>query len=280
MKDIKHESQADVSNYIYLKMSGIGKKSAERYDADKAIFDNEQEKENNPENQMIPSFHKAMEFWFVRRGKYAVYLNGERIELSEGDMLCIESYKAHYYVSQENASSIVLVIDDGFLKSMVGSGKTFPTLTKNKELFDQITGIVESVYDKWDKASAEQKIGTVYKILGSILYHVPTITGRDEFRGGEIAQQIVEYVCEHYSEPITIKSLAKKFGYSESYFSELFNRIAGVNLRDYLNAYRIAVADRIKEKHPEKSLREIAETVGYSSWTTFFRSYKKHSKFK
>ena len=66
----------------------------------------------------------------------------------------------------------------------------------------------------------------------------------------------------------------------KKYFSELFNKVMGMNLREYVNRLRINVADNIKNENPNISLREISERVGYNSWVTFHRAYSKYSKYK
>ena len=279
MKEIKHETIADETNYLYFRIT-----NRPAFESDSWKYGGEPSKgdecKRNPSNTMTPSFHKAMEIWLVAKGKYVVWVNDEQIELKEGDIFFVDSYKTHYYISSPGASSVVLVFDDALLKNIAGANKCFPMIIKEQALFSELLDAVKKVYDGWENLEKERQIGFVYRFLGTVLQYVSPENRERQIKGGELAQQIIEYVYEHYNEPLNIKSLAQKFGYSEGYFSELFNKIVGMNIREYLNRYRIAVADRMKEENPQKSLREISETVGYTSWVTFFRAYTKYSKFK
>ena len=279
MKEVKHEKVAEETNYLYLRVINLELFNSTEY---KSVGEAsiEEERRRNPANRMIPSFHKAMEIWVIAKGNYVVWVNGERVDLKEGDIFFVDSYKAHYYISAPGSSNVVLVFDDTLMKNIAGANKYLPMIIKNDKLFDELVCAVKGVYDQWESLEKEKQIGFVYRFLGTILQYILPETREQQVKGGELAQQIIEYVYEHYNEPLNIKMLAEKFGYSEGYFSELFNKITGMNLREYLNRYRIAVADRLKEEDPTKSLREISETVGYTSWVTFFRSYTKYSKFK
>ncbi len=268
MKRLIHELVADEANYIYFNITGRPRKDALKEDEEKKW------------NSMLPSFHKAMEFWVVLQGGYTAWLNGEKVELREGDILFVNSYKTHYYTQMPNSSKIVLVFDAAFLTSAIGEGNCFPTVIRNVELFEEYKKVAESVHDGWNNLSQEKRIGVAYRLLGLVIQHVEAVTPISDRKTDVFAKMIVEYLYNHYDEDINIKNLATEFGYTEGYFSELFNKVMGMNLREYVNRLRINVADNMKNENPNISLREISERVGYNSWVTFHRAYTKYSKFK
>ena len=268
LKRLIHELVADEANYIYFNITGKPRK------------DEILEHSEKNWNSMLPSFHKAMEFWVVIKGGYTAWLNGEKVELNEGDILFVNSYKTHYYTQLPNSSQIVLVFDAAFLTNVIGEGNAFPTVIRNAELFEEYRKIAESVHDDWNEFSQEKRAGVVYRLLGLIIQYIPTIATIADRKTDVFAKMIVEYLYNHYDEDINIKNLATEFGYTEGYFSELFNKVMGMNLREYVNRLRITVADNIKNENPNVSLREISERVGYNSWVTFHRAYNNYSKYK
>lgn len=270
MKELIHEVVADEANYVYFNITGVPRKGDEKL----------KPKDGKDWNSMMPSFHKAMEFWVVVKGGYSAWINGEKIELSVGDILFVNSYKTHYYTQMPNSSKIVLVFDQNFLKNVIGEGKSFPTIIRNEELFTEYVRVANSVHDGWNDLSVEKRIGFTYRMLGLVAQYVQAISNSDDRKTDSFAKKIVEYLFVHYDEDVNIKTLASEFGYTEGYFSELFNKVMGMNLREYVNRLRITVADNIKNENPNVSLREISERVGYNSWVTFHRAYNKYSKYK
>ena len=53
---------------------------------------------------------------------------------------------------------------------------------------------------------------------------------------------ILIYIDEHSAEELTLEILSKKFNYSKFYFSSMFNRHLGTNLKNYINNVRIKKA--------------------------------------
>jgi len=100
---------------------------------------------------------------------------------------------------------------------------------------------------------------------------------RDE--GKKTVPQDIEYICnymnEHYSEKITLNSIADSVGFSKYYISRLFKQHVGVTIIDYLIKIRL---DRAKELlgQSDYSIKQISFMVGYSDPNYFTWSFKKY----
>lgn len=282
LKEIQHELLADETNYIYFKYSGRKNLNSElkNFNADCESKKTDKIIEKDAGNKGLSSFHKAAEFWIILKGGYIIWINGEEITLRQGDILFIDSYKAHYYKVMENSAKIDFVFDDKFLRNVIGEGKGFPMLIKNQRLFDDLVALAGEVYDEWETLDKERQIAFIYRVVGLIVQRIGANDFRTDRKSDEFAKKIIAYLYANYDAELNIKTLAKEFGYTESYFSELFNKVLGMNLREYVNRLRVSVADKMKKEHPDMSLREISERVGYNSWVTFHRSYSKFSKLK
>ena len=82
------------------------------------------------------------------------------------------------------------------------------------------------------------------------------------------------YIDKHFSEDISLKQLAEYIGLSENYFSNLFKKEMGENLKTYLNNVRIHKAKELLISTDLKDY-EIAEMVGYNNPTYFAALFKK-----
>ena len=85
-----------------------------------------------------------------------------------------------------------------------------------------------------------------------------------------------KYIHEHYSEPIMLIDLSEEFNLTPKYCSEVFNRFSGDNFKNYLNRYRINMAQKIITEDPDVRIAELASRVGFSSSNTFIRVFDRY----
>ncbi len=89
--------------------------------------------------------------------------------------------------------------------------------------------------------------------------------------------QFIAYVNDHLTDPnLSISVIADHFDMSTSYFSKRFKKAAGENLLDYIHRERLALAKQIMAEHPEATLKEICDQVGYASPLTLNRAFRKY----
>lgn len=86
-------------------------------------------------------------------------------------------------------------------------------------------------------------------------------------------EHIRDYLELHYQEPITRESVAKYFGFSASYISQIFQKFTGHSFNDYLTECRINQA-KFLLIHTAASIKEIADECGFSSYIYFVRRFR------
>lgn len=89
-----------------------------------------------------------------------------------------------------------------------------------------------------------------------------------------LVQEIIGYIQEHYSEELTLQTLAGKFNISENYLSSLVKKKTGKNFSDHLSEARIRNA-QILLRTTNASIEEIAKKVGYPDYFYFSKVHKK-----
>ena len=89
-------------------------------------------------------------------------------------------------------------------------------------------------------------------------------------RNVELAQA---YVHEHYQQDITTTEICKHLQLSRSYFCEIFKKVAGISLKEYIIYYRINEAMRLLI-HSDLPSTKIAEKVGFNDYANFYRCFK------
>ncbi len=86
--------------------------------------------------------------------------------------------------------------------------------------------------------------------------------------------KINDYIHNHYSEDIGRSEIAKEFYLTPEYLAKLYKRETGVNIKTYINDYRIDLAKE-KLSETELTVSEIAEAVGFTNFSYFSTIFKK-----
>lgn len=87
-----------------------------------------------------------------------------------------------------------------------------------------------------------------------------------------LAQQVLHYISEHFTEPLTQDSVARTLGISSTHLSHIFSQQLHVNFREYINALRI---DRACSLLYDSNLpiSQIAYLCGFGNPRTFHRAF-------
>lgn len=87
------------------------------------------------------------------------------------------------------------------------------------------------------------------------------------------AEQVFQYVEQHFTEECNLKKLSEELGYSYAYLSRAFKRISHLSFTEYLNQYRIHHAG-ILLQNSDGSISDIAYQCGYDSLRSFHRNFQ------
>jgi YesN/AraC family two-component response regulator len=108
------------------------------------------------------------------------------------------------------------------------------------------------------------------------LAHVEAALARNKHLGSEtqrLVRKAMACIHEHFSEPISLKEVARLVGISKEYLARCFHQEAGITLVTYLNRYRISHA-KARLEAGEQDLTAIALEVGFSSGHYFSRVFR------
>lgn len=107
-----------------------------------------------------------------------------------------------------------------------------------------------------------------------IIQLMTQITENSKTQYSRQIQEAVTYIIHHYSEPVSLNTVAANVELSPNYFSGLFKKETGQNFSDYLISYRIEKAKKLLS-NSDKNISEIALEVGYSDVRYFSKLFKK-----
>lgn len=88
------------------------------------------------------------------------------------------------------------------------------------------------------------------------------------------ALRALNYIDEHYAEPLTLETMANHFHMNSSYFSSYFKKNTGKNFKEYLISVRLQHALQLLVSTNMHNY-EIADAVGFNDIRSFTDQFQK-----
>lgn len=109
----------------------------------------------------------------------------------------------------------------------------------------------------------------------------PPAGAKEAAQDGEDVQRwrvetAVEYVRDHFAQPLDLGEVAQHVGVSSGYLSALFSRTLGRSFTDFLAACRLEEAEKLLAE-PALSVKEVAARVGFENPFYFSRVFRKRN---
>ncbi len=131
-------------------------------------------------------------------------------------------------------------------------------------------------YDECSKKMEERALDSTVDMIRWVNYLLEkTFQYEDEIsKNATVVDKINEYIHNHYSEDIGRTTIAAEFFLTPEYLAKLYKKKTGVNLKDYINDYRI---EKAKEQlnSSDISISDVAEAVGFDNFSYFSTLFKK-----
>lgn len=116
--------------------------------------------------------------------------------------------------------------------------------------------------------------------LTRVMTSIVNERGEEKFEKSEepyfdrVIDNVISEIREHYTEDISLTSLAAKYNLSMGRLSEMIKENLKVNFSDYIASLRIQRAKELL-RDESISIQEIAEIVGYNDYFYFTKVFKK-----
>lgn len=88
-------------------------------------------------------------------------------------------------------------------------------------------------------------------------------------------ENIIEWIRRHYSEPLSVQTIAQKFNYNPDYLSTLFKKHTGYSLLLYINITRINISKNLL-LNTDEHLDSISQKCGFPDTKYYLRLFKKY----
>ena len=230
--------------------------------------------------------HDFLELYCFLDGSVTYYIEDQVYDLCPGDLLIIPAGKMHRpVIANEHAAYERMVLwitpqylqgidspagdlqknlqkvgEHGYCVPFRGDETVFVTALLKKLLYMQ----KNDTDPKFCAGAVELYLWTIFRSYGVI-----DTTHRNET---QVIPQVIRYITEHFSEPLTLEDIAAEFFVSKSYLNRHFKAYTNSTVYAYIMSLRLTHARRmLREGIPAV---EAGRECGFSDYSTFYKAFK------
>lgn len=219
--------------------------------------------------------HNALELTFLTAGSTTVIYGSKRIPLAPGALFIAFPNQVHGYENSAGAEGYVLIVPTtpyltAYLSDLDGKLPANPLLPKGHWEHTGIPQLMEILYQDWGCVSQHVIQGYLLAIVGKLL---PLLVLQASPSGcADALQSVLHFLNDHYTEPLTRKTIAQAVGYNESHISHIFSDTLKITLTEYITSLRINDALELL-KSTSLTISQIALSAGFGSIRSFNRVF-------
>ena len=217
-------------------------------------------------------FHSPIELYIILDGKMEVTINHHRKILTSMQMSVALSYDAHAYKTPEHSRSMILIVPTYMCKDFVEAVKdkqvSNPFITNN-DIVKKIVSLIEQTQK--EDINSITLAGYIHVILGMVMDSLG-FEDAHKMTDTDFSSRLLFYINDNYKTEISLKTLARYSGVSESYISRYFKANFNVGFNKYVNILRLKNALSLMEE-TKNSITYCALESGFNSLRTFYRVF-------
>lgn len=234
--------------------------------------------------------HEGYEIYLFLKGNVNCYVEQQCFHMERGDLLVIRPGQYHRpaMLDHRNYERVTLNFQDSIFQHF-STDKTdlsaiFLEPSKDKVCFVRLSEEQLHQYltlvTKIEQLLSSEEFGSDV-LIQSYLARLFVLINR-AFRTTDrhtsnimpkLIRDLLRYIDDNLSEPITLKTLEQEFYLNGTYISRQFKKHTGLTLRNYLLERRISYARTLLDS--DLSITEVCHRSGFSDYANFIRSFTK-----
>lgn len=228
-------------------------------------------------------WHKEIEIIYVLQGSVTMHMDQRSFTLSQDDVIVVNKMSVHQ-IERTNQDNVLLTLQfspdllEGHSAIACNSAHQTP---ENREPYDRIRRYLAQM--AWEASKKTQgnrhySIGLLYMLAGHLVRYFPARLTEESPRevkdyDYQRLNRVLQYIDRHYSQRITLQSIADQEHLSLHYFSHFFSDKIGIPFQKYLTSVRLEkAADALM--NTSHSVTRIALECGFANIKLFNKYFK------
>lgn len=175
----------------------------------------------------------------------------------------------HHLSKLDEAEFVIAIdkIDHHLLKKEMDASLIEYIITDLSRLIVKLESENDILNQQYDLVS----YGAIKTRLMNLFYSIRNVS-----EGKKVSiLDIQKYIDNHYTEVITLASIAQKFFVSKEHLSRQFKKEVGVTVQNYITKRKIEFCKKLLSKYQHISISGVSVMAGYTDLQYFYRVFKK-----
>lgn len=202
-------------------------------------------------------WHQELEILYLISGSSLHYIDGSCYQAGPGQLLVTNMESVHNIIplpcadTDEKLAAVILMIHPQYLESV------FPGIHNLYFRHDALQAHPEAAEIMWQLSryadrTEHRPYDHLYAqgLILQLLYYLfdggyaprDTALSINIQKNAERLKGVLQYVADHYREPVTQAEVAQRFYFNRDYFSRYFKKSTGISFSKYLQGYRLQKA--------------------------------------
>lgn len=237
-----------------------------------------------------PHTHNALEIYFTLTDLPDVLLMDKVSGVSRGSLIVIPPHCVHQLFNQKLTvyERYIITINSQWLNTVLGGNPNLMSYASDSSLPYVIPLSPSDIRLLSDSLSDYIKQYDVPSIPGyadffSLLNSLDTLITKGISKNAssklsisssqENVNKVISYINKHLQEPISLDSVADEFFLNKDYLNRLFREHTHATIGHYISVQKANLAQNMLEEG--ESVSKVQEKLGFSSYSYFFKFFKK-----
>lgn len=227
-------------------------------------------------NSFPPHLHREIEIIMVLSGEIEVTIDENVYELKPGDLTISFPNQLHSLNTKNESKILLLLFSADYAHDYATSVSNYVPVCSRityEDLPLEIIYAVQKAHEYYCMKSDDRLVKSYMFVCIGQLMQILRLTRHEKSIDADITRNLLIYIDTHYTQDLSLDSLAKELGVSRFHISRIFSERLHTSFNEYINRHRVAYAQHLLST-TSASVTDIGFEAGFKSQRSFFRAFK------
>lgn len=237
-------------------------------------------------------WHDDVEFILILSGRMQYNINGEVIEIAEGEGVFVNTRQLHFGYSDKKSDCVFIcvllhpvllcssrAIEQKYVNPILFNEHIpFCLISRKNEWEISVLNAIKNIYDySFDKISELKIQRAFYDIWIALCENVISITKDESVKNHNLfaLKDMISYINSNYQEKISLEDIAKAGKVGKTGCCNLFKKYVNKTPNGFLTDLRLKKGVELLNE-TDKTILEISYEVGFSGASYFTETFRKN----